>query len=86
MDKFPFYDLEPKERLAKLKEHFLKFEQDSAKLTVDKELRCFREQIMEAANVEVAGNEALIKCGENLLIEVDPKNIKELLQHIKDVY
>ncbi|GBE58829.1 carbamoyltransferase, putative [Babesia ovata] len=86
MEKFPFYGLEPKERLAKLKEHFLKFEEDSTKRTVQNELNRQKDELVEAASTKFEGHDVLIKSGEDLLIEVETKRIKEMLTHIKDVY
>ncbi|GIX60917.1 carbamoyltransferase, putative [Babesia caballi] len=85
MEKFPFYGLEPKERLSKLEAHFLKFEQESTKLKIENELKRQKDQLLEAASAQLPDNDVLLKCGDGLLLEVPANRIKEILQKIKDV-
>ncbi|KAG6440073.1 hypothetical protein BBOV_III007305 [Babesia bovis T2Bo] len=85
MEKFPFYNTEPKARLAKLREHFNKFEEESSSITIEQELQKYRDNITQALNTVISDKQVLIKCGDKLLLEVDSGCVKELLEHIKDV-
>lgn len=72
--------------MSKLREHFLKLEQESTKATINQEIQRCKDEILQAANFEPSSNDNMIKIGDDLLIEASRTDLKKLLSDVKNAY
>ncbi|KAK1444483.1 hypothetical protein BgAZ_103890 [Babesia gibsoni] len=85
MEKFPFYSLEPSERVSKLKDHFLSFEEVYTNQTIESELKVYKEELDRAAKCDPDNHDVMLKLGDATVVEVDVKEFSRAVDGIGNI-